>query len=450
MKRFLQFHERGARREIAGASGMEVRAAAVTPNANRRTRAKRYAPRLFAVFAILFAVGATAAADAPPGPYFNGFETDTAGWFNNSGATITRVPSGSTSTYANGVAAATGDYYARLGKDPSPDTCMSGGGPQPIHEGPYTKWGGYSATFPPGGYSTGVDIYLDVPYAIAHPDTRFDWSSAISDTSGNFRRDFVFNVGTDALGFVMTGGNNATRCGANPADPGHSPVQISMSGWYTFKHAFSGMPGGPLTVTLTVAPTGSNTPLGTWVLSDPSDVIGTTVGGNRYGWFVQNEFDGLAIDNSFRTGQESTPGRVTGGGQITGDPVFSSLGELLSPPALTASAADPNSQATFGFVVRCCAATGNLEYNDHSAGVRIRATSMSGLFISDGSCGPNTHATFQGMADVIRVTGTTSEPFTVDVDDCGEPGTMDTFGIQTTTYSNGPHTLIGGNIQIHR
>src|SRR6266849_6526673 len=142
-------------------------------------------------------------ADAPPGPYFNGFETDTASWFNLSGATITRVPSGSSSTYANGVAAASGSYYARLGIDPSPDSCVFGGGTAPIFYGPYTKWGGYSSIFPPGGYSTGVDIYLDVPYAQSHPDTRFDWSSAINDASGNFRRDFVFNVGTDPLGFVM-------------------------------------------------------------------------------------------------------------------------------------------------------------------------------------------------------------------------------------------------------
>jgi hypothetical protein len=42
-----------------------------------------------------------AAADAPPGPYFNGFETDTAGWFNYSGAAVTRVPTGSSSAYAN-------------------------------------------------------------------------------------------------------------------------------------------------------------------------------------------------------------------------------------------------------------------------------------------------------------------------------------------------------------
>jgi hypothetical protein len=37
-----------------------------------------------------------------------------------------------------------------------------------------------------------------------------------------------------------------------------------------------------------------------WTLSDPADVIGTTVGGNRYGLFASNEFPFLAIDNSKR------------------------------------------------------------------------------------------------------------------------------------------------------
>ena len=60
------------------------------------------------------------------------------------------------------------------------------------------------------------------------------------------------------------------------------------------------------------------------------------------------------------------------------------------------------------------------------------------------------HARLTGMAAVIRSTGTTTEPFTVEVDDCGEPGTSDTFGIRTTSYSNGPSTLTGGNIQIHQ
>jgi parallel beta-helix repeat protein len=147
-------------------------------------------------------------------------------------------------------------------------------------------------------------------------------------------------------------------------------------------------------------------------------------------------------------GVPSTPGKVTGGGQIGSDPVFSPLGDLVSVPALVPSLASPSSQATFGFVVKCCAATGNLEYNDHQADVRIKAQSISGLFISN-SCGTNTHATFTGTASVIRLTGTTTESFTVEVDDCGEPGTADIFSIKTMSYSNGPKTLIGGNIQIH-
>jgi hypothetical protein len=154
-------------------------------------------------------------------------------------------------------------------------------------------------------------------------------------------------------------------------------------------------------------------------------------------------------------GGASTPGKVTGGGQIPGDdPLFSPTGDLLSIPALTVSSSSPNGKATFGFVVKCCAPTGNLEYNDHEADVRIKAETVDGLFISSpGTSCPavpgSKHATFTGSAQVIRSAGTTTEPFTVDVDDCGEPGTADTFGIKTTTYSNGPSILIGGNIQIH-
>jgi hypothetical protein len=369
-------------------------------------------------------------ADAPPGPYFNGFETDTAGWFNFSGATITRVASGDTSAaYASGVSAASGNYYARLGIDPSPDSCTFGGGTAPIYYGPYTKWGGYSGIFPPGGYSTGVDIYLDVPYAQLHPDTRFDWSSAINDTAGNHRRDFVFNVGTDALGFVISGGNNATRCGANPADPGHTPVHITQSGWYTFKHTFSGVSGGPLTVTLTVAPSGSNVPLGTWVRSDPSDIIGTTVGGNRYGWFVQNEFDGLAIDNSFRTGIMSTPGcsiTITNGGWFI---------------------ANNGDRATFGgnaMVSLEGDAQGQEEYQDHGPAQAMTVNSISVVAVQCSD--DHTSASIFGLASVD---GTGAFEYEIDVSDAGEPGRGDTYRIRIPgLYDSGQHSLLGGNIQI--
>jgi len=387
---------------------------------------------LLIAVALLFLLPAfVASADAPPGPYFNGFETNTSGWFNSSGATITRVPSGSTSTYANGVNAATGSYYARLGIDPSPDSCVFGGGTAPIYYGPYTNWGGYSSIFPPGGYSTGVDIYLDVPYAIGHPDTRFDWSSAINDASGNFRRDFVFNVGTDALGFVISAGNNATRCGANPSDPGHLPIHITQSGWYTFKHTFVGAQGGPLSVQMEVIQKSTGIVMGTWVRSDPSDIIGITVGGNRYGWFVQNEFDGLAIDNSFRTGVMSTPGctiKITGGGWFT---------------------ADNGDTASFGGNAQVSSGgspSGQEQYQDHgpAQAIDVKALSVDAIVCSS----DRTSATIIGTASV---NGSGSHEYEIEMKDGGTPGTNDTYSIRVpdAAYNSGTHNLQGGNIEIH-
>jgi hypothetical protein len=158
-------------------------------------------------------------------------------------------------------------------------------------------------------------------------------------------------------------------------------------------------------------------------------------------------------------GLASTPGKVTGGGQIPGtEPIFDGGGggALLSLPALVMSASNPNEKATFGFVARCCPESGNLEYNDHEADVRIKALSITGLFISSPGtlCPPTTpgtqHAVITGTANVYRSTGTQMESLTVEVDDCGEPGSMDTFGITTDTYANGPSVLLGGNIQIHK
>jgi hypothetical protein len=254
-------------------------------------------------FGVILALGAallisTASGAQAATSFFNGFETDTTGWTPASGDSITRVASGDTSTtYASGVTASTGSgsYYARLGKDTTPGSCVNGGGTQPVYSAPYTQWGGYESAFPTNGYSTSVDIYLDVPYATANADTRFDWSSAINKSDGTFLRDYVFNVSTDATGFVIAAGNNSTRCGADPAT-GNTPVHVTASGWYTFKHTFTNQ-GGALSVSLQVINKSTNAPIGSWVLSNSSDAIGT-VGGHRYGWFVQNEFNGLAIDNS--------------------------------------------------------------------------------------------------------------------------------------------------------
>jgi hypothetical protein len=165
----------------------------------------------------------------------------------------------------------------------------------------HTKFGGYEPIFPSGGYTTAIDVYLNVEGNYAN-GTRFDWSSAINDPSGSHRRDFIFAVGfyndTDATGsgnrFVISASNN----GFDDPKNRPSPVAVTKSGWYTFVHRFynhGGVLASEMSVT-SITPDGGDL-LGSWVLTDSTDIIGATVGGHRYGWFVNNEFQALAIDN---------------------------------------------------------------------------------------------------------------------------------------------------------
>jgi len=265
-------------------------------------------------------------ADAPPGPFFQGFETDTTGWFDssNDGAgpgtagSITREPSGYTNggAYASGIASAAGGFHARINFDGCANDAVSPPAPAMNDcSAPFTRWGGYSAVFPVGGYSTSLDIYLDTAWAATHTDYRFDWDSAINDNSGNFLRDFVFNAGTDPLGtgsFFVNASTNAGRGSSFPENtcpsPGPTsppntcriPVQITSSGWYTFTHTFRN-DAGQLAVDFTITAVGSVTPVASWTIHSGDAMTG--VGGNRFGAFDNDEIADLPIDDSSRTGQ---------------------------------------------------------------------------------------------------------------------------------------------------
>ncbi|MCA8967463.1 MAG: hypothetical protein KDC48_21455, partial [Planctomycetes bacterium] len=100
--------------------------------------------------------------------YFNGFETDIAGWDAFGGAfNATRVASGTA-----GITSADGAFHGQ----------SSGGVPNA--SGSATNWGGYN--FGAGGgvptlfqeYTTSLDVFLDVDGGWAN-DTRFDYSSAV-------------------------------------------------------------------------------------------------------------------------------------------------------------------------------------------------------------------------------------------------------------------------------
>lgn len=202
------------------------------------------------------------------------------------------------------------------------------------------------------GYETTVDVYLDMAPAEgpAHPaglrdtnDIRLDFSSAINrpddddDGSCDHRRDFVFNCGfyddLDTTGpgagtnrWICSAGNNAFRANSFPKNPGHDPVAIDQEGWYTFRHTFQDDGTGVLEVVMDILDD-QGVLVKSWTRSDPSDIIGVSVGGNRYGWFATNELAVLAFDNSTRAsclgggyiqGFESD----AAGWQVFGDPAF--------------------------------------------------------------------------------------------------------------------------------
>lgn len=231
-----------------------------------------------AVVGLVLGANVTALAD-----YSQGFETDANGW---DGAT--RV-----SSYTNGITSASGSFHAEAGS------------------GSFTRWGGYN--FGAGNavptvfqeYTTNIDIYLNIEGGWAN-DTRFDFSSAINNSSGTFQRDFIFNAGfyTDATGpgantnrFVISASNNSQPGSAFAKNPGKDPIAISTSGWYTFEHHFYDN-SGVLAVDLSILDS-ADVLVHTWTLNT-SDLI-TTTGGNRYGWFDYNQFSTLAIDNTALT-----------------------------------------------------------------------------------------------------------------------------------------------------
>ena len=245
----------------------------------------RFCSALCAAVLGCLVVTASSAGAAPI--FFNGFETDIAGWDAFGGAyDATRVASGT-----NGITSASGSWHAVVGTTGS---------------GTAGNWGGYSSVFPAGGYTTSVDIYLDVAGGWAD-NTRFDFDSAVNKQDGTFLRDFIFNAAffssTDVTGpgagtnrFVISASNNSQPGSAYAKNPARDPIAITTSGWYTFEHTFRD-DAGVLAVDLQIYDE-TNALVNSWTLSDPTDLIATVVGGNRYGWFDYNQFSVLAFDNT--------------------------------------------------------------------------------------------------------------------------------------------------------
>ncbi len=214
-----------------------------------------------------------------------GFETDTAGWFDNDDfadyGDITRVPSGT-----NGIASATGTHHAVVDQTPA-------------GAGPFSRFDGYRDAWT-GGFTAVIDVFLDVAWAAG---SGFDYSVAINGSDNAHVQDFIFHVTKDSSTnrLLVAGSNNTNFAPREDLENVGNNYEVTSTGWYTFEHVFrpavSGTDiegdmnlydsGGSLLFTETRTVIQSGTPV------EASDV-----GGNRYGWFTAADVSGgVAIDN---------------------------------------------------------------------------------------------------------------------------------------------------------
>ena len=161
----------------------------------------------------------------------------------------------------------------------------------------------FDATWPDKGNNvtaieSHIDVYLDQSWASG---SGFDYSAAISDTTGDHRRDFIFHVYADGTDIHVDVSNNSDL---QPKDVSGNAnaYTIGSTGWYRLDYEFVNN-NDVLRVDMALLPGGGGSALSTWSLSDASDIVtgtGVTVGGRNYGWFPTIEVGGdLYVDNAY-------------------------------------------------------------------------------------------------------------------------------------------------------
>lgn len=213
-----------------------------------------------------------------------GFETDTAGWFDeNSGwaGTATRVVSGT-----GGVTSSSGGFHAVFAQT---STVAAGG-----ISAPFSQFDGYRTVWP-GGLVAEVDVFLDTSWGAGEG---FDYSVAANGQDNAHQRDFIFHVTKDtSTGSLLVGGSNNTDFDPRENLEANNHVEVTSSGWYTLQHVFRDAGDGSLAVDLNLIDSVGSV-LFTETRNSGSDVIATEIGGNRYGWFTNIDIaNGIAVDN---------------------------------------------------------------------------------------------------------------------------------------------------------
>ncbi len=350
--------------------------------------------------------------DSPEGAYqslgdtfFNGFETDTSGWFTT-GGNITRVASGT-----NGVTSADGNWHAEIAVGPNNG------------DGAFTKFGGYSNVFPAGELSQLVDVYIDP--AMGSIGNGWALDNALNGNDGDWEE--AGGVGaikaTDGNWWLAADGDGGGYPG--PASGGVG-LMINTAGWYTIESQWVENSDDPLEIDRNTFIYDSN---GTLLYSNLNlkQVFLTDAGGHRYGWFLDPngpdwppiQFP-LPIDNS----------RLT---------------QLVKPTG----------KATFGFVAKnkkTQTPDGNTVFMFKAADLNFHSNDYEWLVVNKSE----SRAQFKGTG---TINGEGDYKFMLWATD-GDPDNPDTFRIkiweededsnETVIYDNGSNQPIGGgSIVVH-
>jgi len=176
----------------------------------------------------------------------------------------------------------------------------------------------------------------------------------------------------------------------------------------------------------------------TWTQSKPANTkcaAGTGLGSGGYGITVTSGWSETANDFGNFT---FPPFKVTGGGQIP-----------VPDPDSPDPTATGKGRATFGFVAQPKINAGHLNYVNHVNGLHVNGPVLSVQVIAINPDGSPKTVEFSGICD--NNTGPCS--FTVTVEDHGEPGRNDEFGIVVVGGKNearSQRVISRGNIQFHK
>jgi hypothetical protein len=340
-----------------------------------------------------------------------GFETGTEGWLdtNVSGwegyGDITQVASGT-----GGITSATGSSHATVtGVEDATDHKFYG---------PFSRFDQYRGTWT-GVWVASIAVYLDPAWT---DGAGFDYSVASSNSSGGFRRDFIFHIAKDiSTGKLLVGASNNSNFAPRQDLESINHYEITTAGWYTLRHTFRDQ-GGVLAVDLQLLSAGG-TVLFTETRSDASDLIPSVVGGNRYAWFTHVTGITLAIDD-----------------------------HRLTVPVIV----DPVGKANFGFVSKYVKGktlpTGETEFVFNSGNIGFHSSSYDWLIVNQAG----TNAQFKGSGTVNGAGSYSFMLWAGDGDKDTNPATVDTFRIKIwdsntneVLYDNQTDMgIAGGNIMI--